>query len=142
MQKLIKIHRVQVQLQLKEEENFLLNDQIQKLSKSLDDERKEKAQLNKELVDSKQNSKLVTEKMKKQIDQLEADNNEIKKRLVKLIKEKADLWQKADNLEYENLLKTNAMWVDDASISKCMSCQSTFSLMLRKVFNFKLILSI
>ena len=50
-----------------------------------------------------------SEKSVKQINQLEMDNNEIKKRLVKLIKEKAELWQKADNLEYENLLKTNAM---------------------------------
>ena len=61
------------------------------------------------------------------------DNNEIKKRLVKLIKEKADLWQKADKLEYENMLKTNAMWIDDSAISNCMSCKSGFSLMLRKV---------
>ena len=51
-------------------------------------------------------------------------------------REKAELWQKADNLEYENLLKTNAMWMDDSNVSACMNCNNQFSLMLRKVFSF------
>jgi hypothetical protein len=67
------------------------------------------------------------------IQQLEDDNIEIKKRLIKLIKEKAELWQKADNLEYENLLKTSAMWIDDGKVSKCMNCDNQFTLLLRKV---------
>lgn len=129
----LKIQRLQVAIQLKEEENYLLNDQIQKLSQSLDEERKNKQEQTKDLAELKSHYKHILEKNKKQINQLEMDNNEIKKRLVKLIKEKAELWQKADNLEYENLLKTNAMWVDDATISNCMSCKNGFSLMLRKV---------
>ncbi len=104
-----KIKRLQVAIQLKEEENYLLNDKIQKLSQSLDDERKQLAHALKELSELKLHNKTQNEKNTKQINQLEMDNNEIKKRLVKLIKEKAELWQKADNLEYENLLKTNAM---------------------------------
>ena len=87
----------------------MLNDKIQKLSQSLDDERKQLAYALKELSELKLHYKTQNEKNLKQINQLEMDNNEIKKRLVKLIKEKAELWQKADNLEYENLLKTNAM---------------------------------
>lgn len=105
----IQIKRLQVAIQLKEEENYLLNDKIQKLTQSLDDERKQLTQALKELSELKLHYKNQNEKNVKQINQLEMDNNEIKKRLVKLIKEKAELWQKADNLEYENLLKTNAM---------------------------------
>jgi hypothetical protein len=52
-----------------------------------------------------------------------------------LKREKAELWQKADELEYENQLKNSAMWIDDSTISNCMSCNSGFSLMLRKVRN-------
>lgn len=48
------------------------------------------------------------------------------------------MWKKADDLEYENLLKTSAMWIDDSNVSNCMGCNSGFSLLLRKVkFNLK-----
>jgi len=123
-----KAQRNMVALQLKEEENYLLNDQIQKLSKSLDDERRQNDDLNHEVNGLTVHIKRLNEKNS----QLDADNNEIKKRLVKLIKEKAELWQKADNLEYENILKNNAMWVDDAHVTHCLTCNNGFSLMLRK----------
>ena len=82
----IKTKRSQVSLQLKEEENYLLNDQIQKLSKSLDEERKTNEYLTKELNECKTYYTNLTDKNKELINHLEADNNEIKKRLVKLIK--------------------------------------------------------
>ena len=126
------LQRIKIAMQLKEEENYLLNDQIQKLSKSLDDERKQNDYLYKELNESKQSFKITNEKNNALISQLTLDNDEIKKRLVKLIKEKADLWQKADKLEYENMLKSNAMWIDDKNCEHCMSCSSQFSMMLRK----------
>ena len=129
--------RIKVAMQLKEEENYLLNDQIQKLSRSLDDERKQSDFLTKELKETQATYKQTHDKNVALISQLEMDNNEIKKRLVKLIREKAELWQKADQLEYENLLKANAMWLDDSAISNCMSCNSGFSMMLRKVCDFK-----
>jgi hypothetical protein len=64
----------------------LLNDQIQKLTKSLDDETKTNEYLTKELNECKTFYKNLTDKNRELINQLEADNNEIKKRLVKLIK--------------------------------------------------------
>ncbi len=73
-------------MQLKEEENYLLNDQIQKLSKSLDDERKTSENLAKELNECKMYYKDLINKNKELIIQLEADNTEIKKRLIKLTK--------------------------------------------------------
>lgn len=124
--------RNKITLQLKEEEIYLLNDQIQKLTKLLDVEREQNQVLTNELNDLKMFYKNLNEKNTSYIQQLEADNVEIKKRLVKLIKEKAELWQKADNLEYENLLKTNSMWLDDSNVSNCMSCNSQFGLLLRK----------
>lgn len=104
------------------------------MSEVLDDERKDRAIVYSDLVELKQEFLKSTEANKAKIDQLEDDNNEIKKRLVKLIKEKAELWQKADNLEYENMLKANAMWVDDSNVSHCLNCNSGFNILLRKVF--------
>lgn len=117
-----------VQIQLKTEEIFLLNEQIQKLSRALDEERKQYTHLEKDISWHTN----VHEENKSKIEQLEDDNNEIKKRLVKLIKEKAELWQKADSLEYENLIKVNVMWVDDAHVTKCLTCNSSFNILLRK----------
>lgn len=31
------------------------------------------------------------------------------------------------------MLKTSAMWIDDANVSNCMACNAGFSLLLRKV---------
>lgn len=120
----LQINEIQVlrqTIELKENENVLLNEQIFKLTKWLEEEKKLTKSLTMESTDQKSC-----------ISQLEMDNNEIKKRLVKLIKEKAELWQKADNLEYENLLKSTAMWQDDSTIHNCMKCASQFSFILRK----------
>ncbi|CAF0759395.1 unnamed protein product [Brachionus calyciflorus] len=124
--------RNRITLQLKEEEIYLLNDQIQKLTKTLNQERECNQSLTNELNELKLFYQNLNEKNNSYIQQLEADNVEIKKRIVKLIKEKAELWQKADNLEYENLLKTNSMWLDDSNVSSCMNCNSQFGLLLRK----------
>ncbi|RNA11299.1 FYVE and coiled-coil domain-containing 1-like isoform X1 [Brachionus plicatilis] len=124
--------RNKISIQLKEEEIYLLNDQIQNLSRALDSERQKNEHLTNELNELKLFYQDLIQKNSSQIQQLEADNVEIKKRLIKLIKEKAELWQKADNLEYENLLKTNSMWLDDSNVSNCMNCNSQFGILLRK----------
>jgi chromosome segregation ATPase len=80
------IQRHQITLQLKEEEIYLLNDQIQKITRSLDEEMKDNAQTKIEIEELKNYYKELNEKNSALMTQLEADNSEIKKRLVKLIK--------------------------------------------------------
>jgi hypothetical protein len=127
------MQQTQLSLKLKEEENLQLNDHIGKLTKTLNDERQHLSNVKSQLDELKLYYVELNEKNNALISQLEADNAEIKKRLVKLIKEKAELWQKADNLEYQNLLKSSSMWMDDANVTNCMNCHSHFSLILRKV---------
>ncbi len=117
----------------KEEANRLLDAQFQEITQALEIERQKVLDLENEISELRNSFKTINDKNRTKIEQLEDDNNEIKKRLVKLIKEKAELWQKADNLEYENLCKVNAMWVDDANVTSCTTCSSTFNLLLRKV---------
>jgi len=132
--KLSQMQETQLSLKLKQEENLELNEHIGKLTKTLNDEREHLSTVKTELDELKAYYVELNEKNNALISQLEADNAEIKKRLVKLIKEKAELWQKADNLEYQNLLKSSSMWMDDANVTNCMNCNSHFSLILRKVF--------
>lgn len=77
---------MKLQLNLKEEEKNLLNVQIAKLTQSLEEERKQNAFLTSEINEIKTFYKQLNEKNTVLINQLEMDNNEIKKRLVKLIK--------------------------------------------------------
>lgn len=77
---------MKLQLSLKEEEKNLLNIQIGKLTQSLDEERKQNVFLTSEINEIKTFYKQLNEKNTVLINQLEMDNNEIKKRLVKLIK--------------------------------------------------------
>jgi hypothetical protein len=48
-------------------------------------------------------------------------------------REKADLWEKADSLEYESLFKAKAVWQEDANAKQCVECNKQFSFILRKV---------
>lgn len=64
----------------------MLNVQVEKLTSCLEEERKHAVYLTSELNEVKSFYKQVNEKNTSLINQLEMDNNEIKKRLVKLIK--------------------------------------------------------
>ena len=48
-------------------------------------------------------------------------------------REKAELWQKADNMEHEIKLKADDRWMDDSEVSHCLGCKAEFSFLLRKV---------
>ena len=48
-------------------------------------------------------------------------------------REKAELWQKADDMEHEIKLKADDRWMDDSEVSHCLGCKTEFSFLLRKV---------
>lgn len=48
-------------------------------------------------------------------------------------REKAELWQKADDMEHEIKLKADDRWMDDSEVSHCLGCKAEFSFLLRKV---------
>lgn len=75
-----------ISIQLKEEEIYLLKDQIIKLTKSLEEEKQINGLLNSELTELKAFYKKMNEQNMALIGQLELDNSEIKKRLIKLVK--------------------------------------------------------
>ena len=75
-----------ISIQLKEEEIYLLKDQLIKLTKSLEEEKQLHGLLNSELAEVKAFNKKMNEQNMVLINQLELDNSEIKKRLIKLVK--------------------------------------------------------
>lgn len=77
---------MRLDLKLKEEENNHLGVQLAAIRQSLEEERKQTGFLTSEINELKTFYKQLNEKNTSLINQLEMDNNEIKKRLVKLIK--------------------------------------------------------
>ena len=48
-------------------------------------------------------------------------------------REKAELWQKADDMEHEIKVKADDRWMDDSEVSHCLGCKAEFSFLVRKV---------
>ena len=48
-------------------------------------------------------------------------------------REKAELWKKADDMEFEIKVKADDRWMDDSEVSHCLGCKAEFSFLLRKV---------
>merc|ERR1719483_1800503 len=67
-----------------------------------------------------------------QIDTLKSDNEQIKKKLVKLIRDKDNLWQRTDQLVEEQSQKATDRWQDNGLVTHCPQCNTGFSLFVRK----------
>ncbi|RUS73658.1 hypothetical protein EGW08_018590 [Elysia chlorotica] len=66
------------------------------------------------------------------IKDLESDNAQYRKKLVKLIKDKDTLWHKTDELVTAQKRKSEERWQDNAQVSNCTHCKTEFSLFVRK----------
>ena len=43
------------------------------------------------------------------------------------------MWQKTDELAYQQKVQASEKWVDDKTVLNCMMCNVTFSFTIRKV---------
>ncbi|XP_023225563.1 FYVE and coiled-coil domain-containing protein 1-like [Centruroides sculpturatus] len=81
-----------------------------------------------ELIDLKsQKDQNATE-----LTQLRSDNMELKKKVIKLIKEKDMLWKHSDKLAHQQKIQVTDRWMEDAETNTCLGCKVTFSLIVRK----------
>ncbi|KAF6034584.1 FYCO1 [Bugula neritina] len=67
-----------------------------------------------------------------ELHQLRDENVILKKRLIKLIKDKDSLWQATDALIFRQKKLSEVKWLDSSKIDNCMGCRAAFSLLLRK----------
>ncbi|XP_076455922.1 uncharacterized protein LOC143290403 isoform X2 [Babylonia areolata] len=119
-------------LKAKENECRVLAEQLQKASDKL-----EEAVLSSEFYQKENSSLRLTldrdiDEREEEIRTLRSDNEQLKRQLVKAIRDKAALWQQTDALAYEHRRKSEGKWMDSSTVTKCMHCQADFSLFLRK----------
>ncbi|XP_033733173.1 LOW QUALITY PROTEIN: FYVE and coiled-coil domain-containing protein 1-like [Pecten maximus] len=67
-----------------------------------------------------------------EISELKKDTEQLKKKLIKLIREKDTLWQKSDQLAYQQKEKAKEKWMDDKAVLNCLGCKTEFSFTVRK----------
>ncbi|VDI05792.1 Hypothetical predicted protein, partial [Mytilus galloprovincialis] len=67
-----------------------------------------------------------------EVGELKSDIQQLKKKIVKLTRDKDSLWQKTDQLSYEQKLQAKDKWLDEKDITQCMQCRTEFSFTIRK----------
>ena len=63
-----------------------------------------------------------------EITRLQSDNKQLKRKLIKILKDKDSLWRQADELSYEYRRRSEGRRSQGADQSRCMSCSCQFSL--------------
>ncbi|KAK3106246.1 hypothetical protein FSP39_015970 [Pinctada imbricata] len=114
------------------EENYSLKQQLKEIKQALDTERSNVLKLQSKIKE--QDEKLVKAEKDKDVTttELQNDNVQLKKKLIKLIKEKDSLWQKTDELAYQQKVQASEKWLDDKNVLNCMGCKTPFSFTVRK----------
>ncbi|KAL8603113.1 hypothetical protein ACOMHN_046025 [Nucella lapillus] len=116
----------------KEKECRSLAEQLQKTSDKLEETVTSVQCYQKENSSLRVSLDRDVEEREEEIRILRSDNEQLKKKLVKTLRDKAALWQQTDELAYEHKRKSEGKWLDSSTVTKCMGCQADFSLFLRK----------
>lgn len=109
-----------------------LENELLLTSKQLEEERSRQRDLKKKVDEAEEEKGLTNQQYEAKIAQVQEDMEELKNRLVEVTREKAELWQKADDMEHEIKVKADDRWMDDSEVSHCLGCKTEFSFLLRK----------
>ncbi|XP_071497537.1 uncharacterized protein [Diadema antillarum] len=105
---------------------------VEELSRCLEDEKRARTDLQAEVtvLRTENGSKMAS--LEEELAQALDDNEQLKKQLIKVIKEKDTYWQRTEKLEYHRKMKASERWMDDKQVTLCMLCECEFSLTVRK----------
>ncbi|XP_033099634.1 FYVE and coiled-coil domain-containing protein 1-like isoform X2 [Anneissia japonica] len=106
--------------------------QAEELSKLLEEEKSSKDKMRHDLEVLRDDKTDREVKLEAQITQIANDNKELKKRLVKLLREKDTLWQRTEKLDYLFKQKASERWLEDKDVKNCMQCDTEFGLTVRR----------
>ncbi|XP_072020526.1 FYVE and coiled-coil domain-containing protein 1-like isoform X2 [Amphiura filiformis] len=116
----------------KEKDFNLLQDSLAEMTKMLEEQKVANLNLEEEIHSLKSDVEDREVHLREQLSLAETDNLELKKNLVKLVKEKDTLWQWTDKLEHQRKLKASERWLEDKEVVKCMQCEVEFGIMVRR----------
>lgn len=116
------LEKTQTQLKNSEQQYISLQKKYEEVSSFHEDKSKIELAKNQEIVKQKDEEIVV----------LREDLRELKKRLIKLLREKDSLWKQTDKLVYSQKMEAMKKWMDNNEVTNCLGCKSAFSFTLRK----------
>lgn len=109
-----------------------LENELLLTAKQLEEERSRQRDLNKKVDELEEEKSSINNDYEDKLARVEEDVKELKLNLVTVTREKAELWKKADDMAHEIKVKADDRWMNDSEASRCLSCNTEFSFLLRK----------
>lgn len=122
------VEKLQLDLASREEECSSLSDELKKLRIQADQDKEQSDHLKQQLEESSS----IISSFEDQLKQLKVDSVELKKKIVKLVREKDTLWKQNDSLQFLQKLQATDKWMDNDEADSCLQCSTAFSFTLRK----------
>ncbi|CAN7983228.1 unnamed protein product [Ixodes hexagonus] len=122
------VEKLQLALASRDEECSSLSDELKKLRVQADQDKEQGDHLKQQLEES---SNIITS-FEGQLKQLKEDSVDLKKKIVKLVKEKDVLWKQNDSLQFLQKLQATDKWMDNDEADSCLQCSAGFTFTLRK----------
>ncbi|XP_066924085.1 FYVE and coiled-coil domain-containing protein 1-like [Clytia hemisphaerica] len=127
-----KFDAAEEKIKITEKEITFLKVQVAKIAKEKEEERATRINTFNKLNNVIEEKKKMALDFEEERDQLISDMKELKDHLVNMTKDKHELWQKKDSLEFAIRQKNEERWVDDKEAKQCSLCLTDFSLVVRK----------
>eukprot|EP00106_Octopus_bimaculoides_P007036 XP_014774478.1 PREDICTED: FYVE and coiled-coil domain-containing protein 1-like isoform X2 [Octopus bimaculoides] len=116
------LEKTQAELKTSEEEYSKLQEKYEMTSQIYEEKTKAEHIQNVNLIKQKDQEIII----------LQMDLKDLRKRVIKLTREKDHLWKQTDKLAYHRRLEANKKWMDNNEVNNCLGCNAVFSFTLRK----------
>jgi hypothetical protein len=123
-----KMKSLQREMESYQEEARQLQEQLMEVTALRDQERGELLKLKTHMDTTKEYSDVERDDMSRRLVKFTKENEELRKAVAGLLRQKASLWLHASDLED----KAQSTWQDSTQVSNCMLCKETFSFLVRK----------
>ncbi|BFZ06362.1 hypothetical protein BsWGS_09401 [Bradybaena similaris] len=128
----VQVQEMKKQLSMKHEECGRLEKDLQQVTARLVEETSRRERLESDHTHLRRSYDRDVGERDSEIKSLQSDNEQIKKKLVKLVKDKDTLWHKTDELVTEQKRILGDRWQENARVTHCPQCRMEFSLFVRK----------
>lgn len=126
------VQQLQAEIVEKISEKDVLMEQLDKVQRELRNKSRHAEELESLTRASRQHYNRLIATSEGDLQQLRDDNVELKRRLVRLIKDKDNLWHKADMLVNRQREKAEVRWMPDNEATHCLNCGTCFTFTIRK----------
>lgn len=127
-QRRIELDELKMCLATREEECAALNEDLKATTRQYDSEKN----ISQQLKLAYDETKTENSKYRDELGELHGDLLELKKKLIKVIREKDLLWKRSERLSFIQKIQASDRWLKDDEVTSCLGCKAEFTMLLRK----------